>query len=227
MRYLAIGIICIFIFVENLSAAPLSVNFGPGIRKEVRTFKQIRDENIIPQNFDYSCGPASLATILTYYFGDIVTEQEIVTFLLRTTSLTKVRERLGFSLLDLKNFARYKGYEVTGYRMDLDYLVSLDKPVLIPVTIKDYAHFIIFRGLKGDRVFLADPALGNITMRVERFLKMWKGGIGLVVTKIDEHPGSPPLALSQEDKATRPDAAPLRRSLGVNSLGQVYNMGEF
>ena len=64
-------------------------------------------------------------------------------------------------------------------------------------------------------------------MGVERFLRIWQGGIGLVVSKTDQKNVNPPLELTEEEKAIFADPAMVRRIFGVNSLGQVYNMGEF
>lgn len=226
-KFLFLILVVSFGLINSKAALAIDLNVGGHINKPVKSFKDIRSQNVVSQTLDYSCGPASLATVLSYYFQDKVTEEEIIKFLLLTTDLEKVKQRLGFSLLDLKNFAKYRGYEVVGYKMDLEYLVGLDKPVLIPVDIKDYAHFVIFRGLKGDRVFLADPALGNITMRVERFLNIWKGGIGLVLSKTGEKNLYSPLKLTEEEKAIFADPKTLRRLFGIDSLGKIYGDTEF
>lgn len=221
----------ILVFIILIFASPeahaIEMGICTRIEKPVKTFKEIKSQNVVSQSLDYSCGPAALATILSYYFQDRITEEEIIKFLLLTTDLRKVKQKKGFSLLDLKNFAKYRGYEVIGYKMDLEYLVGLDKPVLIPINIKEYSHFVIFRGLKGDRVFLADPALGNMTMRIERFLNLWQNGIGLVLSKSGEENLNPPLKLTEEEKAIFSDPAMVRRLFGMDSLGKIYGQGEF
>lgn len=216
------------IFLPSLWAAPINVGVGGStIQKEVTGFKEMRNTNVVNQSLDYSCGPAALATLLSYYFQDKVTEQEIIRFLLLTGNLNKIKARKGFSLLDLKNFALSKGYEVVGYKMDLDFLVKLNKPVLIPMNIKEYAHFVIFRGLKGKRVFLADPALGKMTVSLDKFLKMWQGGIGLVLAKAGEEKLNSTLKLSSQEQAVASDTSSLKNILGIHSLGQIYNQNEF
>lgn len=213
----------------NLSfAAYAGFNFGTGrIQKEVVSFKELKTRNIITQSLDYSCGPAVIATILTYYFNEKVTEKEIIAYLLLTANLERVKQRRGFSLLDLKNFAKSRGFNAIGYKMDLDFLSSLNKPVLIPIKIRDYDHFVVFRGLRRDRVFLADPVLGHLTMRVEKFLKLWRGQIGLVLIK--EGKGSPdsPLMLSKEEESLLQDSSYVQRILGENALGRIFTEGEF
>lgn len=138
-----------------------------------------------------------------------------------------MHERKGFSLLDLKNFAEMRGYKVVGYKMDLEYMAGLDKPVLIPMKIKDYSHFVIFRGMHGDRVFLADPALGNMTMKVDKFLSLWKDGIGLVVKKPTVRIRSAPLKLTPEEEAVFADPEMVRKMFGVDVIGNMYSEDEF
>jgi 23S rRNA (cytidine2498-2'-O)-methyltransferase len=54
-----------------------------------------------------------------------------------------------------------------------------------------YNHFLVFRGVKGNRALLADPAWGNRTMTIEKFQRMWlnygdpMGHVGFVVEPAD------------------------------------------
>jgi len=120
---------------------------------------------------------------MNYYLEDPVSEEEIIGSLLNLVPLEKVKERKGFSLLDLKTFAKSRGYDVTGYKMDIDFLRSLNQPVLVPIKFKSYRHFVVIKGVMADRVFIADPAVGNMSMKIDKFEKMWNNGIGLVLEK--------------------------------------------
>lgn len=225
-KLLLVYIVTLFLLAESSYAA--SIGIAGRINKDVRSMKEIRHQNIEAQSLDYSCGPASLATLLSYYFGDKVTEVDVLEMLLTTCDIEKVKAKKGFSLLDLKKFAQARGYEVVGYKMDLEFLVELDKPVLIPVSIKDYSHFVIFRGLQGDRVFIADPVLGNMTMRYEKFEKIWEGGIGLVLNGKDEEKLSKaPLRINGEEEAVFADSTTVQRLFGINSLGKIFADGDF
>ncbi len=149
----------------------------------------MRDEHVVKQAIDYSCGPACMATLMTWYLNHPVEEAEIIQFLvdnLTEEEWKRIEERQGFSLLDLKRFAKHHGYVVNGYRLDVEGLLSLRKPVIIPIRIRGYDHFVVFRGVGGNRVFLADPALGHQRMLVVQFKKMWKGGIGLVIQRPED-----------------------------------------
>ena len=196
-----------FFFVIGLLTITIpdayGVTFNAGrlkLNKKVKTMRQLKRENVVTQSLDYSCGAAGLSTLLNYYLDDPVTEQEIIKTLLQITPLEKVKERRGFSLFDLKRFAQMKGYQVTGYKMDMDFLKELDQPVLVPIRFKSYRHFVIVKGIVADRVFIADPAVGNMSMRIEKFKSMWPSGIGLVVEhKEGKEPLSYALKVKEKD----------------------------
>jgi len=149
----------------------------------VKPLREIKRENVVTQSLDFSCGAAGLSTLMNYYLEDPVSEEEIIGSLLNLVPLEKVKERKGFSLLDLKTFAKSRGYDVTGYKMDIDFLRSLNQPVLVPIKFKSYRHFVVIKGVMADRVFIADPAVGNMSMKIDKFEKMWNNGIGLVLEK--------------------------------------------
>jgi uncharacterized protein len=160
-------------------------------RKPVKSLLELRRENVVVQNLDYSCGAAALATVLRYGFEESITEAEIIGFIFvfGTTpdeGYKKYFKRKGFTLLDLKRAARAKGYQSVGYRgMNLLELVELlyteRVPVLVPIKPMDFNHFVVVKGIEGDRILLADPALGNTTMSLNRFLDVWIDGISFVV----------------------------------------------
>ena len=42
------------------------------------TWQAIQKKNVVKQNVDYSCGSASLATILTYFYDQPTTEAQVI-----------------------------------------------------------------------------------------------------------------------------------------------------
>jgi uncharacterized protein len=64
-------------------------------------------------------------------------------------------------------------------------------PLMVPVNALGYNHFVVFRGVIGNRVLLADPAWGNRTMTIDKFQRMWldygepMGHVGFVVARAD------------------------------------------
>lgn len=146
-------------------------------RGAVRTLLENRQENVVLQKWDISCGAAALGTILNYQFGDKVGEQEIAKGLMQRDEYRKnpniVKSRLGFSLLDLQRYVDKKGYRGIGLgKLELDHIKDR-APMIISVFIHGYNHFVVFRGMRGNRVLLADPAWGNRTMGLERFMDIW------------------------------------------------------
>ena len=166
--------------------------------KSVRSLLELRRDRVVVQEYDISCGAAALATILTYQHGDPVSEREVTRGLiqreeyLETPELVRVRQ--GFSLLDLKRFVDGRGYQGIGFgHATLANLLDL-APAIVPVSLAGYDHFIVFRGMNGDRVLLADPAWGNRTMRVERFEAAWLDSpeFGRVAFAVERRDGAAP-----------------------------------
>lgn len=171
----AIAAAVLLAFGSAAQAADLWIGPGARVNIPVTSMKALRDRNVVKQRFDYSCGAASLATILRYGYGDPVTEVDILTdlFNLLTEDEKAVSRREGFSLLDLKRVAEARGYRAAGFRMTPGDLPRLAGPVIVFIQPRGYKHFAVLRGTRGDRVYLADPSRGNIRMPAYRFLDDW------------------------------------------------------
>jgi predicted double-glycine peptidase len=189
-----------------LAAAPAPSIGADG--KMVRSLLEIRRDGVVVQNWDLSSGAAALATLLTYQHGDPVPEKAIAEAMIgREAYLAdpdRLRQQQGFSLLDLKRFVEGRGYRGSGFGgLDLAALVDL-APAILPVRLNGYDHFVVFRGMMGDRVLLADPAWGNRTLRVERFMAAWSDTerLGRVAFVVERRDGLRPLgALAPSSKA--------------------------
>jgi predicted double-glycine peptidase len=163
-------------------AAPSALaSAQPAGARQVRSIREIRGEQVVRQAWDLSCGAAAIATLLTYQLGRPVTERQVVTAMLRRTTPSLVRARLGFSLLDLKIYAATQGLGAAAFDdMTLDDLDGL-APAIVPIRWHGFRHFVIYRGRRGDRVLIADPAFGNRTLPDDVFKAIWAGGVGFVV----------------------------------------------
>lgn len=219
-RITALMIIILFFTVSIASAVEFPFNNrGTFIRKPMITFRDLKTRNLVFQQYDFSCGAAVISTLLTYYFGERVGERQVISGLFKEVNMQKVLKRKAFSLLDMKNFAKARGYKAIGYLMDFDFLAELKVPVIVPVVIRDYHHFVIVKGVVGDRVVIADPALGNYTMRVGRFVDIWhakgkKGkGIGFILKK-----GKPTGQMAEEEDRLR------ARFMGAQDQGKMVQL---
>jgi predicted double-glycine peptidase len=179
----------------------------PEARSPVVSLLEMRQQNVVVQKWDLSCGAAALATILKYQHQYPASEREIAASMLRKTDELKVKVRGGFSLLDLKRYVESRGLKGSGYRdVDLHNLIAL-APAIVPVYLGDYNHFVVFRGLVDDRVLLADPAFGNRWVDVETFKQSWLEHIAFVVRRNDDQAPSNQLTVVPNDLALPPDSA--------------------
>ncbi len=167
--------------------------------RSVRSFLEARQDKVIVQRWDLSCGAAALATILTYQHGHPVTERQVALGMLRKTTPELVRQRLGFSLLDMKRYVQERGFDADGYSnltiKDLQQLA----PIIVPIYVRGNSHFVIFRGMQGDRILLADPAFGGRTIPIDQFGLAWQSRIGFTVSRRDGLPMPNQLAAHPSD----------------------------
>lgn len=158
-------------------------NLVPGtlVKKDVQSIRERRYENLIEQHTDFSCGAASLATILKYaYQRPGVTEESVLAGMLEVSDPEVVLAR-GFSLLDLKNYVETLGYRGRGYEVAPDTLDEVSIPVIVLLDLEGYKHFVVMKKASDDRVYVGDPALGNRVMERDDFLNAWNGIIFAIV----------------------------------------------
>ncbi len=209
---LVTGLTCLAL----LPAPALSQVAGGEGSKNIRSMQEIRTEGVTKQRWDMSCGAAALSTLLTYDFKDNTPEAAIVVWLLHRLDANHVRARGGFSLLDLKHFAEARGYSAEGFSdMSLEDLAAEKTSVIVPIKAKGLDHFIVVKGFVDGHVVIADPAFGNLTMRVDRFQKLWKNGIVFVVHPPDDRM----ISGKKETLASRllPDETDIARRIGVTA----------
>ncbi|MEJ2610495.1 MAG: C39 family peptidase [Candidatus Thiodiazotropha sp.] len=163
----------------------------------IKSWKELNEKNIIMQRYDYSCGAASLATLLRYYFKEYMTEQSLlneINDIFDEQELNTIKQS-GLSFLELEKICQIKGYQVASVRLNITALKQLQGPVLVFIQPEGYKHFAILRGVVEDRVFLADPSRGNIRMSVAKFLEEWSGETLIVGKKRFGLPANHPLAI--------------------------------
>lgn len=135
-------------------------------RVSVRSWKTLRDEGIVKQDLDYSCGAASLATLLNAFYGQNVTEKQ----LLDAMDIGDGRA----SFADMARALPQFGFRAQGFAASWEQLTQLRMPVVVYVEHRRVEHFSVLRGISGNTVWLADPSLGNRTYSREQFLAMWQ-----------------------------------------------------
>lgn len=165
--------------------ADIYINNAPVVLdKKILSWVEIKDKNVTKQRYDYSCGSASLSTILKYYYNIDVSEREILDAILLSKGIDinkketieineELRKKANLSFLDLADYAIQKGFRGLGLALDLESLAKLKAPVIIYVNVRDNEHFTVYKGMDSHFVYLADPSFGNIKVSIGKFKEMF------------------------------------------------------
>ena len=104
----------------------------------VQSFQEKKYSATIAQQYDFSCGSAALATLLTYNYDIKTDEQEIFKDMFENGD-KDVISKSGFSLLDIKNYLARRGIESDGYKAPLEKLAAVRVPAIVLVNVRGYA----------------------------------------------------------------------------------------
>ncbi len=161
----------------RLNAAPM-FNDNPVVygKIKVQSWKARRDFNIVKQDLDFSCGAASVATLLNNFYGQTLTEEEVL------EKLDKEQMRASFE--DMRRIMPDLGFEAKGYALSFEQLAQLKIPVIVYLKYRKDDHFSVLRGIDGNTVLLADPSLGHVSMSRAQFLDAWQTREGNLAGKI-------------------------------------------
>ncbi|NNH00002.1 C39 family peptidase [Acinetobacter sp. ANC 5414] len=194
-------------------------------RETVQVKPAIVDQfrGIVHQAYDYSCGSAALTTLLNGYtnLNATLTEQQVMDGLMKFGETDKIVERRSFSLLDMKRFVSAIGFESGGYRGEFSDLVKQGQPAIVPISYAGFKHFVVFKAYKNGRVYVADPALGNISFDEVRFKEIWENNTLFLINVAPENRKNL-LALQDSDMRHVEDATVNRYALVNMQYPQFY-----
>lgn len=185
----------------------------------VESMRESRFRHLVRQRTDYSCGAASLATILRYAYRLEADEDTVIEGMLALADPEIVRER-GFSLLDIKRYVESLGMRGRGYRVDEERLRSLRVPSLVLMDVRGFRHFVVLKQIHGDVAEIADPILGNRVMPLDEFLESWPSRAVFVVIGTDFDRNTVLLQPS-----TRPSARALYARQGPITDAELLDFG--
>lgn len=132
------------------------------------------------QRYDFSCGSAALATLLTYQYDQPTDEMSIFKDMFEVGDQAQIRSK-GFSMLDMKRYLEHRGYVADGVQAPLDTLVSVGIPAIALISDHGYRHFVVLKGVQAGRVLMGDPALGTRVMALKDFEHAQVGNLFLVI----------------------------------------------
>jgi predicted double-glycine peptidase len=162
-----------------LPAAPVSaevlLNNGPATgRVKVVSYRDLPFRTVVRQQYDFSCGSAALATLLRHHYGRDVSEEQVFRAMYAAGDQATI-QRVGFSLLDMKQYLDAHGYPADGFRLSLDDLIEMNAPAIVMIDTAGYKHFVVLKGDDAGRVLVGDPALGLKVYSRDQFSSMWNG----------------------------------------------------
>jgi len=146
----------------------------------ITSMKQARSRTTLIQKYDFSCGSAAIATLLTHHYGYPVTEETVFQEMYTTGDQAKIH-REGFSLLDMKRFLDAHGFDADGFQLPLDKLNEARVPAIVLINESGYHHFVVVKGVQDERVLLGDPARGTRTMSRKDFEARWQNNLLFVI----------------------------------------------
>jgi predicted double-glycine peptidase len=162
------------------SEITVRVPHGGNYNLGLTSLKEARFKTTVPQHFDFSCGSAATATLLTYQYGLPVNEEQVFVKMYAHGDQAKIRKE-GFSLLDMRRYLQSKGFEADGFELPIEKLAEEGVPAIVLLNDRGYRHFVVVKGLRNGRVLLGDPARGTRAMPVARFHELWDNGVLFVI----------------------------------------------
>ncbi|EHN8579966.1 C39 family peptidase [Campylobacter jejuni] len=148
----------------------------------VKSYQEIKNERVIRQTYEQSCGASSLATLLNILDDRNFDELK----LLKTMSGQNLYTDM-VSFADLNDAVKKLGYESNSYQINRE---NLDKLVNIPVLVKieddpRFPHFVVIINHKGNYLQILNPSHGEYISSKSQFFSIWdrynKGGYVLIV----------------------------------------------
>jgi predicted double-glycine peptidase len=192
-------------------AADLPLAGGAQFNVPVRSMKELRFTATTRQQYDFSCGSAAVATLLTYHYDYPVSETAAFKAMWDAGDQTKIR-REGFSLLDMQRYLASVGFKADGFQVPLQKLFENKLPAIVLIQEKGYNHFVVIKGADDGRVLLGDPSSGTRAITRAHFESIWPTRLLFV---IHESPTRPTFNAALDWRAA--PRAPLAE--GVNRTG--------
>lgn len=146
----------------------------------VASMKAIRFQTTLRQQYDFSCGSAAVATLLTHHYAHPVSEHFVFEQMYAHGDQQKIRKE-GFSLLDIKRFLAAQGFKADGFKQPLQKLIDAKLPAIVLVAEKGYHHFVVVKGAADGRILVGDPASGTRSMTRAAFEEIWTNKLMFVI----------------------------------------------
>ncbi len=155
---------------------------GGDFNVKVMSWWEIPFRSVVRQKYDFSCGSAAVATLLSFHYGRPTNEQEAFKAMWEKGDQTLIKKS-GFSMFDMKNYLTSVGFETQGYRFTIDQLRHSKRPVIVLLDLKGFKHFVVVKGMNDQYVLTGDPVIGLSQYKIKDFEQRWNNIALAVVQK--------------------------------------------
>ncbi|MEH6652260.1 MAG: C39 family peptidase [Motiliproteus sp.] len=156
-------------------AVNISNPFG-SFNVQAKSLQEMRWDSVIQQKYDFSCGSAAVATLLTFHYNTPTNEEDVFQAMIKVGDRAKIQKN-GFSMLDMKRYLDSRGFRSDGFKISLDKLIKIGMPGITLLNTQGYRHFVVVKGIDSNHVLIADPAVGSVVVPREYFETIWNGAI--------------------------------------------------
>ncbi|EPB3789335.1 cysteine peptidase family C39 domain-containing protein [Campylobacter upsaliensis] len=148
----------------------------------VKSYQEIKNEKVIRQNYEESCGAASLATLINILDDSNLTELDLLKAMSGQQLYTDM-----VSFADLNDAVKKLGFQSKSYKIDRKILESI---ISVPILVKieddpRFPHFVVIINHKGNYLQILDPSYGEYISSKREFYSVWdrynKGGFALII----------------------------------------------
>ena len=146
------------------SAGPLTAH--------VRSMQELRFVETVRQGFDFSCGSAAIATLLTYHYNRPTSELEVFEKMWNSGDQEKIQKN-GFSMLDMKRYLQSQGLAADGFKIPASRIAKIGLAGLILLDKLEVPHFVVVIGASNGELLVSDPARGIWNMSSEEVESLW------------------------------------------------------
>lgn len=161
-------------------APPATAQQREPLMRRPQSYQQRRYATVVRQVLEFSCGSASLATLLTHFLSTPTTEADVIRILRErypTEEAWRAKQQVGFSFEDIIFAADRLGFAAQAARVDLGQLVRMAGPVIVHLDKGDWQHFSVLRAARDGFYYLSDPIHGQVTMLDHEFQSEFTGAV--------------------------------------------------
>ncbi|MEH6758506.1 MAG: C39 family peptidase [Parasphingorhabdus sp.] len=146
----------------------------------VMTYWDIPFRSVVRQRYDFSCGSAAVATLLTYHY-DLPTAERTPFKAMWDLGDKEAIKKVGFSMLDMRSYLQSIGYRAEGFKLEPGQLAQVKRPVIVLLDLNGFKHFVVVKGQTKDQVLVGDSVLGIKKYSTKDFYKYWNGIVLAIV----------------------------------------------